>query len=34
VDHQLRSIRDKLGVQSTAQLVHLLSSQFGAGGAQ
>ena len=28
VDHQLRSIRDKLGVRSTARLVHMLSEQL------
>ena len=28
VDHQLRSIREKLGVRSTARLVHLLGEQF------
>ena len=28
VDHQLRSIRDKLGMRSTARLVHLLSEQW------
>ncbi|OYV00669.1 MAG: hypothetical protein CFE45_08180 [Burkholderiales bacterium PBB5] len=27
VDHQLRSIRDKLGVRSTAKLVHLLNER-------
>jgi len=28
VDHQLRSIRDKLGVRSTARLVHVLSERL------
>jgi DNA-binding CsgD family transcriptional regulator len=28
VDHQLRSIRDKLGVRSTSRLVRLLNVQF------
>ena len=28
VDHQLRSIRDKLGVRSTARLVHLLNGRL------
>lgn len=28
VDHQLRSIREKLGVRSTARLIHLLSDHF------
>jgi DNA-binding CsgD family transcriptional regulator len=28
VDHQLRAIRDKLGVRSTARLVHVLSEHF------
>jgi DNA-binding CsgD family transcriptional regulator len=28
VDHQLRAVRDKLGVRSTARLVHVLSEHF------
>jgi len=33
VDHQLRSVRTKLGVRSTSRLVRLLSDQaFAAGG--
>lgn len=28
VDHQLRALRDKLGVRSTARLVHLLNAQL------
>ena len=28
VDHQLRSIRDKLGARSTARLVHLLNERL------
>jgi DNA-binding CsgD family transcriptional regulator len=28
VDHQLRSLRDKLGVSSTAKLVHLINERF------
>ena len=33
VDHQLRSVRTKLGVRSTSRLVRLLSDQaFEAGG--
>lgn len=31
VDHQLRSIRDKLGMRSTARLVHLLSEHWRSG---
>ena len=30
MDHQLRSIRDKLGVRSTARLVHVLTEHLPA----